>query len=131
MTVGASAVNTANKFLDLVLRASAWTPPAGCFMKLHIGDPGAAGATNPSVGSATRVAVSHAAAASGSSVITGTAPAWTNGGTSETLTHVSYWDAITAGNFIESAVLTTAKAWASGDTYSHTTDTWSIGPVAA
>ena len=30
-------------------------------------------------------------------MLAGTAPSWTNGGTSETLSHVSFWDNATAG----------------------------------
>lgn len=131
MTVGVSAANVAHKMLDGVLRASAWTMPSAVYVKLHTADPGSAGATAAAAGSTTRVVITHNAASSGSSAISGTAPAWTNGGTSESLTHVSYWDASTAGNFLGSAALTVSKAWASGDTFTLSTDTWSVTPIAA
>src|SRR5215207_7218423 len=102
MAVGIHAVNLADKWLN-VLRGTTFTGIAGVFVKLHTGDPGAAGATAAAVGSTTRPAITWAAAASGSMAITGTSPSWTNGGTSETLSHVSFWDASTAGNFLGSA----------------------------
>lgn len=131
MTVGISSANVASKFLDLVLRASPWTAPAAVYVKLHVGDPGSAGSANAAAGSTTRVVITHNAASGGTSTISGTAPSWTNGGTSETITHVSYFDASTAGNFLGSAALSSSKAWASGDTFSLTTDSWSISPIAA
>lgn len=131
MTVGISSANVATVFLNALLRATNWTAATTIYVKLHTGDPGASGANNAAAGSTTRVAITHAAPSSGSSAINGTNPSWTNGGTSETLTHVSYWDASTAGNFLGSAALSSSKAWASGDTYTHTTDTWSITPLAA
>lgn len=131
MTVGISSANAATPFLNALLRATNWTAPTAVYVKLHTADPGAAGATAAAAGSTTRVIITHAAPSAGSSAISGTAPSWTNGGTSETLSHVSYWDASTAGNFLGSAALTSTKAWASGDTFTLSTDTWSITPLAA
>lgn len=131
MTVGISSANVATVFLNALLRATNWTAATTVYVKLHVGDPGASGANNAAAGSTTRVAITHAAPSAGSSAISGTNPSWTNGGTSETLSHVSYWDASTAGNFLGSAALASSKAWANGDTYTHTTDTWSISPIAA
>lgn len=131
MTVGISSANTATSFLNALLRATNWTAPTSVFVKLHTADPGATGATAAAAGSTTRVIITHAAPSSGSSAISGTNPSWTNGGTSETLSHISYWDASTAGNFLGSAALTATKAWASGDTFTLTTDTWAVTPIAA
>jgi hypothetical protein len=61
----------------------------------------------------------------------GTAPSWTNGGTSETLTHLSFWDSSTAGNFLGSVALSSSKAWASTDTFTLSTQTWALTPLAA
>jgi hypothetical protein len=63
--------------------------------------------------------------------LTGTAPVWTNGGTSETLSHISVWDASSAGNFIYSAALSATQAWASGNTFTLTSLTFSLTPIAA
>ena len=129
MAVGVSTVNLANAWLN-VLRGTTFTG-ISVFVKLHIGDPGSAGASNAAVGSTTRPAISWTAAASGTLTMTGTAPSWTNGGTSETLSHVSFWDASTAGNFLCSAALGSTQAWASANVYTLTAQGWSITPLAA
>lgn len=122
MTAGVSA-SEANGWLDGTLGT--------CFVQLHVGDPGAAGTSSVSAGSTTRVAITHNAASGGSATISGTNPAWTNGGTSETLTHVSFWSASSGGSFKGSATLTSSQAWASGNTFTLTANTWTITPIAA
>jgi hypothetical protein len=129
MTVGVSATNLANAQLN-VLRGTTYTG-ISVFVKLHTGDPGAAGATAAAVGSTTRPAITWNAASGGSMTITGTNPSWTNGGTSETISHISFWDAAAAGNFLGSAALTSSQAWASGNVINLTTCTWTITPIAA
>jgi len=61
----------------------------------------------------------------------GPLPVWTNGGTTETITHISSWDAITAGNFLFDAVLTAAQAWVNTNTFTLTSLTISMTPIAA
>ena len=132
MTVGLSTVNTADAWLNCIRSGGATrTVVAGTFVKLHTADPGVAGATAAAVGSATRIALTQAASVSGSIVLNGTAPVWTNGGTSETLSHISVWDAVTAGNFLYSVALTTPQAWASTNTFTLSSATVSITPLAA
>lgn len=135
MTVGISQNNLAHKWLDVLGNGASagttFTALAGSYIKLHVGDPGAAGANNAAAGDTTRKAQGFAAAASGSKSGTGTAPVWTNGGTSETLSHISCWDASTAGNFIFSAALTATQAWASGNTFTLTSISVSLTPIAA
>lgn len=130
MTVGLSSGNVITGWLN-TLRGTTMTGLAGLFVKLHVGDPGAAGASNAAAGSTTRVVVTLAAPSGNAVALTGTQPVWTNGGTSETLTHISVWDAITAGNFDWSAVLTAPQAWVSTNTFTLTTLSVSIAPVAA
>lgn len=130
MTVGISSANLATPWLN-VIRGTNATGLAGTFVKLHTGDPGSAGASNAAVGSATRVTVAFAAPSGNAIALTGTQPSWTNGGTSETLTHISVWDAITAGNFDLSAALTSSQAWASGNTFTLTSLSVSLTPIAA
>ncbi len=130
MTVGISAVNTANAWLN-VLRGTTFTGITNVYVKLHTGDPGSAGAANAAVGSTTRPAITWAAAASGSIAMNGTAPTWTNGGTSETISHLSFWDNATAGNFLGSCALSASQAWVSTNTLTLSTQTWSITPLAA
>jgi hypothetical protein len=129
VTVGVSTVNLANAWLN-VLRTTTFTG-ISVFVKLHTADPGSVGTTAAAVGSTTRPAISWTAAASGTLTMTGTAPSWTNGGTSETLSHVSFWDAASAGNFLGSAALGSTQAWASANVYTLTAQGWSITPLAA
>lgn len=134
MTLGFSAANLINKLLDHLRGGTAWTQPAGLFVKLHTGDPGAAGTANPAAGDATRKAITFAAAAGGAIASTGTAGPWTNGGTSETLTHISVWDTVgpAGGNFLFSDDLAASKLWGAGDTFSLPAgSTVSFGPLAA
>lgn len=132
MTVGVSTTNVANKWLDAIRdNGSTFTVVADTFVKLHTGDPGSAGASNAAVGDATRKAVAQSAASAGAIAITGTNPVWTNGGTSETITHVSVWDASSGGNFLYSVQLSASQAWVSGNTFTLTALSVSVAPLAA
>jgi hypothetical protein len=124
MTVGAAA-SVANGWLDGTFAT------ATCFVKLHTADPGAAGATAAAAGSTTRVQATMAAASAGSKAMTSMASTWTNGGTSETLTHISLWTASTAGTFNASGALTASQAWVSTNTFTLTSLSVSITPIAA
>jgi hypothetical protein len=135
MTVGFSAANLANKWLDVLgsgaSAGTTFTALAGSYIKLHTADPGSAGATAAAAGSTTRVAQAFAAASGGSKAGNGTAPVWTNGGTSETISHISLWDASTAGNFILSGALSASQAWVSTNTLTLTGITIALTPIAA
>lgn len=131
MTAGFSAANVANKWLDVIRATGSNFTAVTPYVKLHTGDPGAAGAGNAAAGSTTRVAVTQASPSAGSMAINGTNPSWTNGGTSETITHISVWDASSGGNMLYSAALSASKAWASGDTLTLNTLTVAITPIAA
>lgn len=124
MTVGVAAA-AANGWLDALYAT------ATCFVQLHTADPGAAGATAAAVGSTVRVQATNAAASAGSKAMTSMASGWTNGGTSETLSHLSFWTAAAAGTFNASAALTTPQAWASTNTFQLTALTFAITPIAA
>jgi hypothetical protein len=104
---------------------------ANCFVKLHTADPGAAGATAAAAGDTTRKQATMAAAAAGSKAASASVGPWTNGGTSETLTHISLWSASTAGTFNGSAALSASQAWANTNTFTLTALTISITPIAA
>ena len=132
MTIGVSTVNTADAWLNCIRAAGTTrTVVVGIFVKLHTGDPGSAGANNAAVGSAVRAAETQAASSGGAIAQNGVAPVWTNVGTSETLTHVSVWDAITGGNFLYSVALTASQAWVTGNTFTLNTLGVSISPLAA
>jgi hypothetical protein len=122
----------ANNILAWLCRAVAMpTAPTGLFIQLHTGQPGAAGTSNISVGSSTRVAIAFATESGGANAQTGTAPTWTNGGTSETLTHVSLWSAATSGTFYWSFPLTATQAWAATNTYTLSNYGLGFTPIAA
>lgn len=130
MTVGLATTNFANKVLDHMLRATASTAPAANYVKLHTADPGASGATAASANT-TRVAVTFSAASSGSCASSNT-PSWASWASgSETLSHISIFDASTAGTFLYSAALTTSKSITNGDTFTLSSLSVSLSPLAA
>lgn len=130
MSAGLSAVNYANKVLDHMHRAQASTAPAANHVKLHTGDPGASGTANASANT-TRVAAAFAAAAA-AAVALSNIPSWaTWAAGSETITHISVWDASTACTFLYSVALTTPKSITNGDTLNQTVLGVSYTPVAA
>jgi hypothetical protein len=134
MTVGFSAVNTANAWLNCLRGTSAatFTGVTTLFCKLHTGDPGAAGAGNVS-SVTTRPAINFAAASAGSQSAISTFPSWTNwaGTNGETVSHLSIWDSSTAGNFYYAVQLTVAKVMNTGDTLNLNSLVVSITPIAA
>lgn len=124
MTVGlASAI--VNNWLDTDFAT------AGAFIKLHTADPGASGATAAAAGDTTRKQATMAAASAGSKAMTSMAGSWSNGGTSETLSHISIWSASSAGTFKGSCALSASQAWASGNTFSLNSFSVAITPIAA
>lgn len=126
MTVGQSTTH-AHGILNL-LRATTYTAPAGVYLKAHTGDPGAAGTANASA-ETTRKAVTFGAPSAGSSVAPAVSWAsWSAG--SETITHVSLWDALTSGTFLQSGALAVSKSVTNGDTL-NVTVTATQGPLAA
>ena len=130
MTVGMSTVNLANAWLN-VLSGTTFTAPANTYVKLHTGDPGSAGASNTSANT-TRVVLAWSAASSGSKAITSTLPSWASWASgTETISHISIWDNLTAGNFLFSAALTTSKTVTNGDTLNLTSLQFSLTPLAA
>ncbi len=130
MTVGLHAVNLANKWLDM-LGATAFSAPSSANVKLHTGDPGSAGTSNASA-ETTRKALTWSAASAGSKAITSTLPSWaTWSAGSETISHISVWDNISAGNFLFSVALTTPRAITNGDTLNLTSLTFAFTPIAA
>lgn len=127
MTVGLATTNLANNWLNM-LRGTAFTAPAGTYIKLHTADPGAAGTANPSAVT-TRSAATFGAA-SGGALALSNSPSFTMTAT-ETITHISVWDDSTAGNFLWSAALTTSKSVVNTDTLTFTTLGVSLSPLAA
>lgn len=108
------ASSVAASLLDALVNASNYTAPAQVWVKLHTGDPGAAGTSNAAT-ETTRKQLS-AAAASGGTVASDSALTWTSVAGTEDFTHYSAWDASTAGTFLFSGTIT-ANAVTTGDTF--------------
>lgn len=85
------------------------------YVKLHTGDPGEAGTSN-AAGETTRKALSTGAAASGT-VTSDADLTWTNVSTTETISHISVWDHVSAGNCLWTGALTASKSVTAGDTF--------------
>lgn len=127
MTVGLHTVNAANAMLNGFRNTSFVV--AATYVKLHTGDPGSAGTANAGAVT-TRSQATFAAASSGALALTGTNPSWSMT-TTETISHISVWDASSAGNFLWSASLSASKAVANGDTLTLTSCGLSLSPLAA
>jgi hypothetical protein len=134
MTVGLSAVNTANAWLNTLRGTSAatFTGVTTMFVQLHTGDPGASGTANVS-SVPTRPALNYGAASAGSQSAIATLPSWATwaGTNGEVVTHISTWGASSAGTFYYSAALTASKTVNTGDTLNLTALTVSLTPIAA
>lgn len=119
-----------------MLKGAALSPAPGTnanYVKLHtdVGDPGSAGTANASSVTA-RVQVTFGTASGGSLASSGTAPSWPSwAGSTENIKFISVWDASTAGNFLYSAQLTTTKTVTAGDTFTLSSLSVSLSPVAA
>jgi len=112
------------KILDHTTGTSAWTMPSNVYVKLHLGDPGEAATSNDAVEDTRKVAA-WSAAASGA-IATSATLEWTNVSTTETYTHWSLWDALTAGNALWSGALSSSAAVTAGDTFQITALTLSL-----
>ncbi|MBO3751537.1 hypothetical protein J5X84_36155 [Streptosporangiaceae bacterium NEAU-GS5] len=126
MTAGLATAH-AHAVLNLY-RGTNYTAPAGVFIKLHTGDPGANGTSNASAVT-TRNQATWSAPSAGSMAISSLS-SW-NMTTTETITHVSFWDASSGGNFLQSAALSASKPVSNGDTFSLNTLTLNQSPIAA
>ena len=87
---------------------------AAVYVKLHVGDPGAAATANAAT-ETTRKEASFSAASAGT-LTSDAALTWTNIAGSQDATHFSAWDNISAGNFLFSGSIV-AGAYTAGDTY--------------
>lgn len=114
--MGSIAVGERNKMLDAIAGRADYLKSAAFYVKLHLGDPGAAGTSNPAVNTTRQAATVGSAAASGA--ISNTAVIeWLSVSTTETYTHISLWDASSAGTFLGSDDLSSPAAVTAGDTF--------------
>jgi phosphodiesterase/alkaline phosphatase D-like protein len=113
--MGTFAEATRNSMLDAFARNVSYAN-AAVYVKLHTGDPGAAGANNAAANTTRQQATFGAGAASGA--ISNTAAVeWTNVSNTETYTWISLWDASTNGNFLGRDDLSSSAAVTAGDTF--------------
>lgn len=103
-----------NSWLNAVCRATAYSE-GEVWAKLHTGDPGSAGTNNAAV-ETTRKQVTFGNAATGRAITNTAVLEWTNVAGTETVTHVSLWDAAAAGNFLGRDDLSAAAPLQAGDT---------------
>ena len=112
------------KILEHTTGKTSWTMPATVYVKLHLGDPGEAATSNAAVED-TRKSAAWATAASGA-IATSATLEWTSVSTTETYSHWSMWDDLTAGNALWSGALATSAAVTAGDTFQITSLTLSL-----
>lgn len=112
----------ANGILDLEF--------ATVYVRLLVGDPGVTGLLNGAAGDTTRMQVLLGAAVGGVKSATNQ-PVWTNGGASETITGVALFDAAVGGNFLMSGLLTVARPWVAANTFTLSTLSIALTPLAA
>lgn len=112
MAIGLSAT-LANSLLDAYCNATSYSV-ATPYIKLYIGDPGAAGTANAAV-ETTRKLVSFGAAASGA-IANDAQISWTSVAATEDYTHWGLWTASSGGTFLQSGTIT-ANAVTIGDTF--------------
>lgn len=113
-----------DKYLDCLVNASGFNV-AAVYIQLHTGDPGSAGTSNVA-GNSTRKSVAFAAA-SAESKASNADITWTSVPTTETYAYVSLWDASSSGNYLWSDALTASKSVNSGDTFTISSGSLTVG----
>lgn len=114
MTTGLGS-GTANAILNELCNTGSWTVPTSFWVKLHTGDPGAAGTANAATNT-TRQFASFSSAAAGATT-TVNAITWTSVSTTESYSHVSFWDASSGGTLLATDNLEVTRGLTAGDTF--------------
>ena len=112
------------KILEHTTGKTAWTIPTNVYIKLHTADAGEAG-TSSAASETTRKVAAWATASSGS-IATSATLEWTNVAATETYTHWSMWDDVSAGNCLWTGALSSSAAVTAGDTFQITSLTLSL-----
>jgi hypothetical protein len=112
------------KILEHTTGKTAWTIPTNVYVKLHTADAGEAGTTSAAT-ETTRKVAAWATASSGS-IATSATLEWTNVAATETYSHWSLWDDVSAGNCLWTGALSSSAAVTAGDTFQITTLTLSL-----
>lgn len=100
---------------------TSYTAPAAVYAKLHLGDPGEDGTSNAAA-ETTRKEVQFGAA-SGGVISLSNAPSWTSYPSGESVTYISLWDHLSAGNCLGSGALAATHTMQAGDTLNLTAAT--------
>jgi hypothetical protein len=103
-----------NRLLNSLRNVSAAV--AAVYVKLHIGDPGETCTSNPAA-ETDRVLVTFAAPAGDGSIENDIDVLWTGVSTTEVYSHISLWDASTAGNALWKGALDVARSVTAGDDF--------------
>jgi hypothetical protein len=105
------------KLLDHTFGGSAFSQPAACYIKLHLGDPGEDATANPALNT-TRIVVTFAAAVNPAGTKTSNVQAqWVAVPNTETYSYISLWDASSAGNPLLTGALTSPVSVTAGGTF--------------
>lgn len=131
MTTGLSSA-TAQGILNELCNAGSWTIPTSFWVKLHLGDPGAAGASN-AASNTTRQSASFSSAAAAGTITTSADVTWTSVSATESYSHVSFWDASTGGNLLATDNLEATRGVTAGDNFTIVAGDIdiSLSPIAA
>jgi hypothetical protein len=135
MVAGLSTANLIVKILNHIKGsgATAFTAPTQLYVRLHTADPGATGILGVPTGGEggqTGQAINFSTTATNVLTMSNT-PSWSITVASQTASHISIWDASTAGNFLWSAALTASKSVVSGDTLTLTSCTLTLNTPAS
>lgn len=129
------AVGLSSTTMDNILntfRGTTYTAPAGVFVQVHVGDPGAAGTANPSAVTSRQSATFAAPTTDGTgrAINLSNTPTFSMTAT-ETISHISLWSATSAGTFLQSAALTSSVPVINGSTLTFSQLRLKYDPVAA
>lgn len=114
--MGSFAEGERNKIIDAYVGRTTYTANAAFYAKLHLGDPGAAGTSNPAA-ETTRKLVTFGSAAASAAISNTAIVEWINVPNTETYTHVSFWTASSGGTFLGSDDLSSSAAMTAGQTF--------------
>lgn len=113
-----------NEIAEWITGQGAPASVSAVHLKLHTGAPGEAGTANAAT-ETTRVQATFGAASNGV-VSLSASVTWANVSTTETITHLSAWDAATAGNHLFNLTLGSSVALTAGDDLEITAGTLTV-----
>lgn len=104
------------EILDWLTGGGAPAAVSAVYVKLHTADPGEAG-TTAAAANTTRVQATFGTPASAGAISNTAAVTWTNVPNAETYSHISLWDASSAGNCLGAGALSSSVTVAVGDNF--------------